>query len=379
MRWEERWPPASIRRIILVILPEVPALLVLRVTNRLRRFLGATPVSEEPLAHSDTALGDWYVTRIVVDRRPLLVAVSANGYLPLIAPARHLTDLAERFPELVAGRLKRLHLSARAWFGEVDAMEEVVIAPTGDRVVNGVLTRLAMEVPYHLPVGAWNSRTLAEFEDRAMEIPWHASQRGDRVVIPENALDGLFTARWGDDDPPPSAAFLAELGVGPDSKAFPPSEEAPDGFPADIPFIAGLPGRISWSGNAAHVHYQIASDPMEEPEEPISDDDLTGRFADLRLRTESITSPYGPLGRGWNLDQALALVRSALAEVEDEIVGRITADGWVEVSDEEVNVRVRAAYNSRRFERGGQWMTVGAAAVRLGATVYVSVGGGGGG
>jgi hypothetical protein len=49
-------------------------MVILRPTRRLRSLL---PVTETPLLASDTALGDWYVNRITVDRQPLLLVVSS--------------------------------------------------------------------------------------------------------------------------------------------------------------------------------------------------------------------------------------------------------------------------------------------------------------
>ena len=57
---------------------------------------------------SDTALGDWYVNRVVVDRRPLLLLVSSKSLLPMLEPARDVRGLPGRLDLLVAGRLQRL-------------------------------------------------------------------------------------------------------------------------------------------------------------------------------------------------------------------------------------------------------------------------------
>ena len=48
------------------------------------------------VAVSDTALGDWYVNRLVVDRQPLLLLVSSSSLLPLLMPARGVRSLPER-------------------------------------------------------------------------------------------------------------------------------------------------------------------------------------------------------------------------------------------------------------------------------------------
>ncbi len=58
---------------------------ILRATQKLRRFL-PDPGVDAP--SSDTALGDWYVNRLVVDRKPLLLLVGSDALLPMLLPAR---------------------------------------------------------------------------------------------------------------------------------------------------------------------------------------------------------------------------------------------------------------------------------------------------
>lgn len=57
-------------------------MVVLRAT---RKLLAILPGTRPPPARSDTAPGDWYVNRLVVDRRPLLLLVSGSSLLPIRA------------------------------------------------------------------------------------------------------------------------------------------------------------------------------------------------------------------------------------------------------------------------------------------------------
>jgi hypothetical protein len=77
----------------------------LRATQKVLKRL--PPVSADD-ALSDSALGDWYVNRLVVDRQPLLLLVSSRSLLAIIEQARNLRQLPERLPALVEQRLKRL-------------------------------------------------------------------------------------------------------------------------------------------------------------------------------------------------------------------------------------------------------------------------------
>jgi hypothetical protein len=155
------------------------------------------PLTDGPYGESDTALGDWYANRIVVDRRPLLLLVSSKALLPLLLPARDVRSLPERLPALVASILRRLGVAPAFITAEVAAMTPVVIAPTRDRSVLGVLVDTAKSVPYHLEAGRWDDTTLPFVEARLAETPWHAGKRSSDVVFPSEAAPRLLADRWG--------------------------------------------------------------------------------------------------------------------------------------------------------------------------------------
>lgn len=77
-------------------------MVVLRATTKLR---SAWSVSDEARL-SDGALGDWYLNRLVVGRRPLLL-VSAASLLSIVVRAKRVRDLPIHLPDLVAVRLVR--------------------------------------------------------------------------------------------------------------------------------------------------------------------------------------------------------------------------------------------------------------------------------
>ena len=60
-------------------------MVILRPTQKLKTLLAT---GRPAPSSSDTALGDWYVNRLVVDRQPLLILVSSASLLPLLVPAR---------------------------------------------------------------------------------------------------------------------------------------------------------------------------------------------------------------------------------------------------------------------------------------------------
>ncbi len=105
-------------------------MVVLRATRIVLATLPASPVAA---ARSDTALGDWYLNRVVVDRRPLLLLVSSTSLLSLVVPARDVRGLPNRLADLVGTRLERLGIAQRMIERETRAMSPVAIGPTVDR------------------------------------------------------------------------------------------------------------------------------------------------------------------------------------------------------------------------------------------------------
>jgi hypothetical protein len=145
---------------------------------------------------SDTALGDWYVNRIVVDRQPLLLLVSSTSLLPILLPARDVRVLPGRLRALVGARLQRCGIDTLAIDSELRAMCPVAIGPTVDRSVLGIMVDFAKAVPYYLEPGAWHEGTLQLVEDRLAKTPCHAARATERVIFPEQRAPHLLGARW---------------------------------------------------------------------------------------------------------------------------------------------------------------------------------------
>lgn len=166
-------------------------MVVLRPTRKLQKLL---PVEADNGQQSDGALGDWYVNRFVVDRRPLLMIVSSTSLLAAIEPARDIRALPERLGAIVADRLYWLGVDQRVIDAEVSAMQPVKLAPTRDRSVMGIVVECCKDAAYQLPINGWNDATLVEVEASLRQTPWHASKR-DSVIPQEKAVE-LLNARW---------------------------------------------------------------------------------------------------------------------------------------------------------------------------------------
>lgn len=168
-------------------------MVVLRATGKVLKVL---PESASETDTSDTALGDWYVNRIVADRRPLLLLVSALSRLAILTPARNVKNLPGTVGGLIAQRLERLNVNQEVIVAEIRAMNSVHVGRTRDRSITGQMVDFAKAVPYYLPVGGWDESTLRVVEDRLGETPCLVTRKIHQTVWPDRQAVDLLTARW---------------------------------------------------------------------------------------------------------------------------------------------------------------------------------------
>ena len=164
----------------------------LRATKKVLRRLP----SHAPGAGTSTgALGDWFVNRFVVDRQPLLILVSETSLLSILEPARDVRSLPKRLPSIVETRLERLGIERFLIASEVDAMSEVVVAPTNNRSVVGTMTDFIKAVPYYLPEDIrWGQRELYVAEAKLSVTPCRSGTR--HALFPDLEAPALLKARW---------------------------------------------------------------------------------------------------------------------------------------------------------------------------------------
>ena len=166
-------------------------MVTLRPTRKLQTALPAT--ESAPIA--DTALGDWYVNRLVVGRQPLLLLVSSTSLLPMLVRARNVRELPLHLGDMVAHRLSRLGVAQSIIEAERRAMVPVRIGATVDRSVLGIMVDFAKGVPYYLDV-EWDDAALEVVEDRLAETPCHAGKASERVIFPDKKTRELLAAKW---------------------------------------------------------------------------------------------------------------------------------------------------------------------------------------
>ena len=165
--------------------------------RRTLRLAKALPVTAGEAPSPDTALGDWYVNRLVVDRRPLLLLISSQTLFPILLPAQDVSTLPQRLPEVVAQRLRRAGIAQSLIAAEIAAMSPVHVAKTGNRAVVGILVDFAFAVPLHLPVRAWDATTLPFIEAALAETPCFSSRPMTETVFPDRDTTRALIARWG--------------------------------------------------------------------------------------------------------------------------------------------------------------------------------------
>ncbi len=168
-------------------------MVTLRATRKVLKYLPEDSDSGRP---PDTGLGDWYVNRLVIDRKPLLLLVSSLSLLAILKPAQNVKALPDHLPDMVAGRLHRLGVDPDLINAEVEAMDPVKVGKTADRSVVGIMVDFAKMVPYIFPPGGWDETWLPLAEEQLQHNPCHAGGRFEEVVFPESKTVDLLVARW---------------------------------------------------------------------------------------------------------------------------------------------------------------------------------------
>lgn len=168
-------------------------MVILRPTQNLEPLLPAAKVG---VAMSDTALGDWYVNRVVVKRHPLLILVSSASLLPILVPARDVRALPGRLSHIVANRLARMDVPAGTIKAEAEAMAPVLVEPTLDRSILGIMVEFARALPYYPAFGQFDETRLPSIEDWLAETPCHAGRRSKDVVFPDSKAPELLRKKW---------------------------------------------------------------------------------------------------------------------------------------------------------------------------------------
>jgi hypothetical protein len=165
----------------------------LRATRKVLPRLSCQATTEDGV--SDNALGDWFVNRLVIDRKPLLIFVSGLSLLPILEPARDVRSLPERLASIVEGRLIRLRVERHLITPEVEATRDVWVARTNDRSVVETMVDFIKVFPCYFPEdGRWGNDELRYAEAKLSVTPCRCKSRD--TVFPDPVAPSLLAARW---------------------------------------------------------------------------------------------------------------------------------------------------------------------------------------
>lgn len=165
----------------------------------LRATRKVLPYLDPPSARAsqpDSALGDWFVNRFVRDRQPLLILVSSASLLPIFEPARKVRSLPDRLPSIVRRRLTELGIDDALIADELDAMDEIVIAPTNDRSVVGSMNEFVFSSRHYAPPDSgWNREALSALEGWLQRMPCRVTCPQSETVFPADLARELLSRR----------------------------------------------------------------------------------------------------------------------------------------------------------------------------------------
>jgi hypothetical protein len=111
-------------------------MVVIRCTKKLLQRVGP---SAALAPESTTRLGEWYGTLFGVGHRRMALFISTASRLPVLLPARGLGDVAVLLRAAVAEVLGALGVPLVLVEAEIEAMNDVLVAPTRDRSMLGSL------------------------------------------------------------------------------------------------------------------------------------------------------------------------------------------------------------------------------------------------
>lgn len=119
-------------------------MVVFRCTQKLRRRMGeAAAATESTAAKSSGRLGDWYANAISIHRRHVVLAVSGVTLLPVLIEAAPYKTITSRFVAAMGEILGALGVRDAHVAAEVDAMRDLVMAPTHNHRVLGSMNDFA--------------------------------------------------------------------------------------------------------------------------------------------------------------------------------------------------------------------------------------------
>jgi hypothetical protein len=79
---------------------------------------------------------------------------------------------------------------------EVRAMKPVMVAPTVDHSVLGIMVDFVKAVPYYVQHDRWDGISLVDIEEHLAETPCHASRALEHVIFPNQMAPRRLREKW---------------------------------------------------------------------------------------------------------------------------------------------------------------------------------------
>ena len=117
-------------------------------TGKILKRTGFIP--EATIYPPTTALGDWYVNLVYINRTQLLLFVSDKTRLAIVAPAKNAKDLSNRLVHGLAAVLSDLNIPMEWAQFEINEMNDSHIAKTRSRSILGTMTDYKFAIEYHI-------------------------------------------------------------------------------------------------------------------------------------------------------------------------------------------------------------------------------------
>ena len=106
------------------------------------------PATDPPA--STTRLGDWYGNLLYVHKKQLALFVSEKSLLPVLIPARELSELTAALTSALTILLGAMGARRGAVETEVARMHELSFGPTSSRSVLGSMNDMKRAIDFHL-------------------------------------------------------------------------------------------------------------------------------------------------------------------------------------------------------------------------------------
>jgi hypothetical protein len=110
-------------------------MIIFHVTEKVRRRL-KKPLDQYSQDHS-SLLGNWYVNLLIVRRKHILLIVSEKTLLPVIIPAKFLSEFPNRFPDALSDVLIEIGIGHEKIQKELSTLTDWRLCKTIDRRILG--------------------------------------------------------------------------------------------------------------------------------------------------------------------------------------------------------------------------------------------------